>query len=105
MTIQNLVDVLVELRNASINSSPNTIKTLMNEYDMLFVGEKFNTIYSEELRHCLDKKFNYLVSINELNSLLPQICKTLNMKLNKLIAVEDIGQPNPMINYEITLWE
>ena len=105
MTIQNLADVLVELRNVSINSSPNTIKSLMNEYDMLFVGSKFNTIYSEELRHCLDKKFNYIVSIAELNSLLPKICKTLNIKLKKLISVEDIGQLDPMINYEITLWE
>lgn len=105
MSIENLTDVLIELRNASINSSPNTIKSIINEYDMLFVGSKFNNIYSIELNHCLNKKFNYILSLAELNTMLPQVCKTLNMTLEKLIAVEDIGQPNPTINYQITLWK
>lgn len=105
MNIENLIDVLTELRNVSINSSPSTIESIMHKYDMLFVGSKFNTIYSVELRHSLDKIFNYIVSMDELNSMIPTACKTLNMKIEQLIAVEDIGQPNPAINYQITLWE
>lgn len=105
MNIENLIDVLTELRNVSINSSPSTIESIMHKYDMLFVGSKFNTIYSVELRHSLDKIFNYIVSMDELNSMIPTACKALNMKIEQLIAVEDIGQPNPAINYQITLWE
>lgn len=105
MSIENLIDVLTELRNASINSSANTIESVMHKYDMLFIGSKFNNIYSIELRHSLEKKFNYIVSMSELNSMIPTVCKTLNMKFEKLIAVEDIGQPNPAFNYQITLWE
>lgn len=105
MNIENLIDVLTELRKVSINSSSSTIESIMHKYDMLFVGSKFNTIYSIELRHSLDKIFNYILSMDELNSMIPTACKTLNMKFEQLIAVEDIGQPNPAINYQITLWE
>ncbi|MDU4852862.1 MAG: hypothetical protein E6X72_00510 [Clostridioides difficile] len=105
MSIENLTDVLLELKNVSINSSPDAIKIIMNEYNMLFLGSKFNTIYSEELRHCLNKKFNYIITTDELNTLLLQTSKILNMKLKKLIPISDIENANPKFNYEITLWE
>lgn len=106
MDINLLTNVLLDLRKASITSTPDTIESVMQKYDMLFLGSKFNTIYSIELRHCLDKTFNYNVSIDELHSVIPQVCKTLDMKLEKLIAATDVTKPNPKTaSFQITLWE
>lgn len=106
MDIEFLVNVLLELKKASISSTPDTIESVIHKYDMLFLGSKFNNIYSLELRHSLEKIFNYNVSLDELHSVIPQICKTLNMKFEKLIAVKDADKPNPKTaTFQITLWE
>ncbi|MFQ7058662.1 MAG: hypothetical protein ACLRQX_08780 [Turicibacter sanguinis] len=44
--LTKLINVLSELRIASINSTPDTIKTTMEKYDIIFSGEQFNCIYS-----------------------------------------------------------
>lgn len=53
LDVQTLVDVLVELRSASMKTSTNiteeNIKNLIDKYDMLFLGGKLNAIYSMEL--------------------------------------------------------
>lgn len=103
--LQKLIDILCELRNESIKSTPDTIRETMKKYDMLFLGSKFNTIYSIELHHSLNKIFNFDIKMDELNSLIPTACTALNMSLEEMIAVKDIGKPNPAISYKITLWE
>jgi hypothetical protein len=103
--LEILIYKLTELKNTSIKSTPDTIRETMKKYDMLFIGSKFNTIYSVELHHCLKTKFDIDIAICDLNALIPTACKILNMKVDELIAVNDIGKPNPFINYQITLWE
>lgn len=103
--LQILIDRLSELRNASIKSTPDTIRETMKKYDMLFVGSKFNTIYSIEFHHSLKTIFDVDISMSELNELIPTACKMLNIRFDQLIAVEDIGKPNPSISYQIILWE
>lgn len=104
MDIKKIVDVLEELRLASIQATPDTIKLVMKKYDMLFLGGKFNTIYSDELRHALKNHFNIEISNEDLVKVLPSIAKMLNMKLETMVAVEDVGKPNPRISYSIELW-
>jgi hypothetical protein len=102
--LQKLIAVLCELRTASINSSSENIRTIMQKYNMLFLGSKFNTIYSVELHNSLNTIFDFNIDFYELNVLIPTACNTLNMSFEKLIAIEDIGKPNPAINYQIILW-
>lgn len=105
--IQKLIDVLKELRSASlqINTNPteNNVKALMHKYDMLFLGEKFNHIYSLELCHTLKNHFNLDVDNNTLNKLIPLACKSLNMQYNSLVYVANIGKSTADC-YEIILW-
>lgn len=104
--LQKLSEILLELRNASMQIiNEGDLKNVMHKYDMLFLGAKFNTIYSVELHHCLNDKFKLDISMNEVNSLIPTVCNMLNMNFEELIAVKDIGKPNPFINYQITLWK
>lgn len=103
--LQQLSSILLELRNASMGIRNNDVKSVMNKYDMLFLGEKFNCIYSIELLHSLKNIFNFEISKDELNTLIPIACKSLNMKSEAMIAVSDLKSDNPPINsYEITLW-
>ncbi|NMF04355.1 hypothetical protein ACUH7Y_24890 [Clostridium beijerinckii] len=103
--LQKLIDILNELKTASISSTSDTIEATMKKYDMLFVGSEFNTIYSVELHHSINNIFNLKITMDELNSLLPTACNILNMGFEKMIAVNDIGKPNAAISYQITLWK
>ncbi|CUP58716.1 Uncharacterised protein [Turicibacter sanguinis] len=98
--LTTLINVLSELRTASINSTPENIKTTMDKYDMLFLGEKFNCIYSIELAHSLKNFFNVNISHDELLTLIPIACSNLNMKFEELIA---LGNPSTHC-YSITLF-
>lgn len=101
--LQKLLDVLTELKNVSITSTPDTIREIMGKYNMLFLGAKFNTIYSTELHSCLNNYFNFDITMDELNSLIPTACSMLNMKFEKIVAVETMGTNNPAISYQISL--
>lgn len=106
---QKIASALVELKQASLsiqgNVSHETWHDLIERYDMLFLGEKFNTIYCRELLHTLNEKFQVSVDIEELLSLIPQICSTLGMETGPLVRLEDAGKPNPPIaDYSIELF-
>lgn len=108
MDSKKLMEILIELRSASLqmNLSPTeeSVKSLMNKYDMLFLGKNFNTIYSLELMHSINTVFNLCIDNSELNELLPNVCKALNMKCEPMIAVTDVSKSNPPIHcYTITL--
>ncbi|MBU3185631.1 hypothetical protein [Clostridium estertheticum] len=102
--LQIIIETLSELRNSSIKSTSDTIRETMKKYNMLFLGSKFNTIYSVELHHSLKTIFNIDIDIYELNKLIPTACKMLNMHFEELVSLEDLGKPNPFINYQIILW-
>lgn len=108
MNLQKLIDILLELRTASLqlgkDPSESDIKSLMHRYDMLFLGKNINLIYSIELCHSLKTYFHIDTDIDELNSLIPVACKNLNMKYETLVAIDELDK-NPKIKcYEIILW-
>lgn len=104
MTSKQLADVLQELSQASKQiKNEDDLRSTMDKYDMLFLGEKFNTIHSLELRHSLSKHFHIEVSNDELNSLISGICPTLNMALEPMVDTKDLHNPVPSA-YQITLW-
>ena len=108
MDIDKLIEILLELRTASmqihLKQSENEIKTVMNKYDMLFLGEKFNNIYSVELCHSMKNYFKVEIENNKLNELIPTICKSLNMKYEPLVAVSKLGKSTEPVGYNIILW-
>lgn len=108
MTIENLIEVLMELRSESMqlnsNSTETAVKLLMNKYNMLFLGEKFNTIYSNELCYALKDYFHFEVTNDKLNSLLPNACEYLNMKYEPLIQIGKIGHNSKPDCYSVILW-
>lgn len=103
--LKKLIDILIELRSSSMHANKNTVMDLMKNYNLLFLGSKFNTIYSNELPQSVKTYFNFDISIDKLNQLIPTACKVLQMKFKPMIAVSDVGNPNAKINcYTITLW-
>lgn len=108
LNIQKLLEILLELRSASaqinLNPTEDNLKEVMHKYDMLFVGEKFNCIYSNELAHSLNTVFGIPIGDEELNKLIPIACKSLNMKYEPMVEVSKISTSNPPIAcYQITL--
>lgn len=104
MTSKQLSDVLQELSQASIQiKNESDLRSTMDKYDMLFLGENFNIINSIELRHTLSEHFHMEVSNDELNSLIPVICPALNMTFEPMVAVKDLSNPVTS-SYLITLW-
>lgn len=101
---KQLIDVLAELVSASkLITNETDLDATMHKYDMLFLGEKFNTINSLELRHVLATHFDIKISNEELNSFIPKICSSLNMKYTPMILLNDINNPKPHC-YQIELW-
>lgn len=106
---QQIASVLIELKQAGLsiqgNASHETWHSLVERYNILFLGEKFNTIYCRELLYTLNDKFQISIGIEELLSLIPQICFTLGMKTEPLVRLEDAGNPMaPIAEYSIKLF-
>ena len=103
--LEKLINVLTEIRSASIQANENTVMDLMKRYNLLFLGSKFNTIYSQELPQSLKAFFDFSIEIDELNQLIPEACKMLRMECEPMIKLSDVGKPDAKIfSYAITLW-
>lgn len=107
--VEKIENVLIELRNSRIQC-PKTeagIRGITERFDMLFVGENLNIIYSVELRHTLREKYELDLSQEELNKLIPGLCKNLSMKCEPLYPVSEIAKgiyDAAHANYQITLY-
>lgn len=106
---QQLTDALVELKNASLRMqetvSAESWHDLMEHYDLLFLGENFNTIYTVDLLHTLINKFSIDINIETLNELIPSICPRLGMTASPMVRLEDVGNPNVSIEcYSVALF-
>jgi hypothetical protein len=99
--LQKIIEVLSELRSASLSINPEHYKATIQKYDLLFLGEKFNKINTLELRHSMDKVFNFEISKEELLELIPIACKSLGMKTEAMGLVEN---PSKLEAYSITLF-
>ena len=94
-----LSNALKDLKNASLSiHTDDDLVTTMKKYDMLFLGKKVNEINSIELRHSLEHIFN-LEFTNE--EQLPTVCKSLDMKLEALQSLDNLGVTTA---YIITLY-
>ena len=100
--IKFITETLLELRSsAKLIKSEEDLKTTMRKYDMLFVGEKFNTIYARELHHYLRNVIGYDISIEEILKMVPPVCNTLGMKIDAMAFVDD--PERKIADYQITL--
>lgn len=91
-TLNKISKALIELRTASLSiQSEQDLKSTMKRYDMLFLGDKFNQINSIELRHSLKEFFNLELSNKELLEYLPVVCKSLEMPLEALQNLDNLG--------------
>ncbi len=109
MQIEKLIEILLELRSASIqvNQAPTdaNIHELHRKYDMLFFGKQINCMYTNNLAHSISTVFNIPVTNDELTNLIPSVCDTLNMKYKPMIEAKDAGKSNPSIAcYKVMLW-
>lgn len=80
------------------------VKHLMKKYGILFLGENLNRIYSHELCVTLKNKFGLEIEMNELNEIIPSICKSLHMACEPILDVTDYTDLNPF-EYQITLFK
>ncbi len=94
-------EVLLQLRKdvlaCSVDSS--LVSSLEEKYGMLFLkseGSKMlNIVYSGELAHVLNHKFEVDISLEKLNELLPEICPSMGMTLEPMALVSDLSNPVP----------
>jgi len=109
MTEKELAEVLLQLqaesRLAGRNNPEVAIHSLMDKYDMLFLGAQFNTIYTDELLLMLKQKLNLLVSKEDLLKMVPTVCAALHMHTEAMVNVKDMHEENPPIaQYSIELF-
>lgn len=103
---QQIEAVLLELKHASetIQKNHSVWHDVMSEYNLLFLGDKFQVIYSVELAFSLKTKFGIDLTPEDLNEIIPGICSHLGMKISPMVLAEDIGKPDaPIANYSIEL--
>ena len=101
---EQLINALKELSSASkLINDAISLRETMHRYNMLFVGEKCNVIYTAELHHTMSEYFNVEMTYQELNTLIPEVCSALNMKYDPMVALEDINNPLPD-QHRIELW-
>ena len=108
MELSVLSNILLELKSesmkVSLNPSKYNLKSLMNKYDMLFLGKDFNCIYTNELTRAINNIFNIPVTEEEVNAHIPIVCQALHMSYEAMIGVSDISKPNPKLAcYMVTL--
>lgn len=78
---------------------------LMSKYDVLFLGEKINTVYAREVYSCLIKPAHIDISLQDFLALIPSVCRNLSMKAEPMVSLKDINQLNPPIgDYSIELF-
>jgi hypothetical protein len=87
---RTLLTLKSETEMFSDNPKEFEIKALMSKFDMLILGEKFNTIYSNELCNYISKTFNITVDIDSFNELIPPICKSLNMVCSPMFYLSEL---------------
>ncbi|BFH10668.1 hypothetical protein WJ0W_005779 [Paenibacillus melissococcoides] len=101
--VKLVTETLLELRvSAKLIKSEEDLKATMRKYDMLFVGEKFNTIYARELQHSLEKVFKKRISMPDLLAMIPDVCSLIGMEVDAMTFVDD--PERKIADYQITLF-
>ena len=103
MNLEQLISFLQELSIASKNiKSKEDLQAAMREHDVLFLGEDFKLVYTDEFCYALSKKFKKYIPIEEINSLVPSACSYLNLEYKARYNIADLQNTTPAA-YEITL--
>ncbi|SEQ22565.1 hypothetical protein SAMN05216232_1954 [Virgibacillus subterraneus] len=101
-----VIETLQELKSAPIGvNTDSEYKELINRYNVMFLGSKFNIINSLELAHYLKLNKDPSFSHEYLIKLLPEIKDALSLKLEGQIKLEDADKADREIsNYLIHLF-
>lgn len=97
-----LINVFKELR-ASSKSITDDPRPTIKKYDMLFLGSKFNTVYTNEMYHVLENYFHISMENEDFQNVVPTICNALDMKYSPMQKVEDSSNSTPYC-YQVELW-
>ncbi len=108
MSVQKLAEVLMELRNASIslgaNPSEDSVKQLIQKYDILFLGNRFNAIYTSDLCHYLSTQ-GMVIAQETLNQAIPDLCIAIGMSCESTANASDVKKAKrPLSGYRIILY-
>ena len=90
-----LIQLKSEIVKLQGNCKEDNLKSLMQKYNMLFMGKHFNVINSLELLHMLNSQQGTAISVEEFNAMLPGVCNELRLETESLIRVADAGLQNP----------
>ncbi|HDX9529707.1 TPA: hypothetical protein ROX84_004978 [Bacillus thuringiensis] len=100
--LETVINVLKEIRtSATAINSEFKLRETMDKYNMLFMGEKFSKVTSLELRHYIIANYQITISEDEFLKIIPVACKTLGMKTEALVAVNN---PSKISAYFIQLF-
>lgn len=96
--LKQIEQFLINLRD-DINKidSDLSLKNTIEKYDMLLLGDKFNTINSIEFIHSLNYVSDIDVTNDELVKMLPELAHNLNFNYDYLIVYNDKNKDNPDI--------
>lgn len=100
--IQKLVELLSLLRADSISYQTNP-HSLDKYADLMFLGDKYNVIFTNELLVTFNDYFQMNISNDLLQKIIPTACKLLNMDCEPMKALKDLNSPTPYC-YQVTLW-
>ena len=88
LQVRNVL-ALLRSESAACPRTDECIEALMHKYDMLFLGENFNVIYTDELRRSMEKYFDISVSREDLVEMTPSLCKSLDMTYEAFCNASD----------------
>lgn len=95
--IFRIQNAILEIKNAKIEDWESASR----KYDLV-IG--VNTVFTGELRHTLKDVFDINVTADELNELIPLICKNLNMKFEPMRELNNLNSEKPA-EYLIVLYD
>jgi len=95
-------NALIELRIASETINKENYKEVNSKYHILIVGKETDIINTIELYNSLNTYFKIKITAEQLNEIIPKICKSLNMEIEPLADIDDLDNPIPAV-YRIIL--
>ena len=87
-----IVDALLEIRS-DCHTDHGDPEFTSNKYGVLFLGEKLNRVYGQDLLYVLRHSFNIDVSKDELFRMLPEICESVGMKYEARKSISSLSAP------------
>lgn len=88
-----LLKMKADLASFLINPSDDSYNQLIMKYNTIFSGEKFNKVFSVEVANHLN------ISNSILNKHIEKVANNLNMNLEELVTIENIGNVTPDAYY------